>query len=412
MPKVITIDAGWVKILKENVPLAFSQKCQFEPSVFFIDGQIKLMKAESINTWALFIRQQFIRCLDRAFEQGIPVVVLGFDNYVYVPTAKSMTQRKRMRDVAALEFQRGQELPTTIPDNWSAAIKNRAFKTKVISFVVSNLRSHYQNISSTLIIDYMGVPEVIGAPIQLPTELQNVELKRGECDIKAFFWNRLGPLLIDSTDGDFIPISLLQYDKCMSPIALHRFNTRVRSSKPSDPRYEYVNIETLHAYVVKEMRRSSEPCRDFASLVGMVGCDFTMSLPQIGPKTLWSLRPFIKNNLLDSPAGRLMLVVRTMLKTHQKHLSCIAKKLNGILLESPTQEEAENAYTLLYTTLRHKNSVSERIRNKLWTPARMCAHVKNVTWTLQYWELLHHFADPLDSDFGYKRSKNVITYEG
>ena len=369
------------------------------------------MKAESINTWTLFLRQQFIRCLDRAFEKNIPVVVLGFDNYVHVPTAKSMTQRKRMRDLAALEFQKGQELPTTIPDNWAAAIKNRAFKTKVISFIVSNLRKHYQDSSSTLIIDYMGVPEVIGAPMKIPLELQNADLKRGECDIKAFIWTALGPLLVDSTDGDFIPIALLQYDRHSSPIALHRFNTRVPTSKPSDPKYEYVDIAKLHTFVQKEMRRSSEPCRDFASIVGMVGCDFTMSLPQIGPKTLWSLRPFIKNCALETPAGMLMLVVRTMMKKYQMHLASIAKKINGMLLEVPTTETAEQSYTLVYTTLQNKAALSERIRIKLWAPARMIAHVKNVTWTLQYWQYLHHFADPLESDFGYKKIKNVITYE-
>jgi len=378
----------------------------------FIDGQIKLMKAESINTWSCFIKQQFIRCLDRAFNQGIPVVVLGFDNYVHVPTAKNMTQRKRMRDVEAIEFQRGQELPTIIPDNWSAAIKNRAFKTKVISFIISNLRSHYENTSLTLVIDYMGVPEVIGTPIQLPSELQNADLKRGECDIKAFMWTKLGPLLIDSTDGDFIPIALLQYDECNSPIVLHRFTTRVRDSKPSDPRYEYVDIQKLHAFVINEMRRSSEPCRDFASLVGMVGCDFTMSLPQIGPKTLWSIRAHIKKHMLETPAGMLLLIVRTMLKTYQSHLSTVIKRINGMLLDAPTPESAENAYTLIYTTLQNKPNLSERIRSKLWTPTRMNAHVKNVAWTLQYWKCLHHFTDPLESDFGYKKMKNVITYEG
>ena len=58
----MTIDSGWVKILKNNCPNAFQPNLASpsqKPEVVFIDGQIKLMKAEFINSWNFFSRFNF-----------------------------------------------------------------------------------------------------------------------------------------------------------------------------------------------------------------------------------------------------------------------------------------------------------------------------------------------------------------
>ena len=156
-------------MLKSKVPAAFTANCPVRPNVVFIDGQIKLMKSDAIRSWGSFVEFQFKRTVDNAFKTGARVVVLGFDNYVHVPTAKNMTQRKRMQDVQALEFTAESELPNAIPENWNAAIKNRVFKTKVIGYVMRHLRAHYKHASGrTLVLDYMGPPEVLGHPLRLP----------------------------------------------------------------------------------------------------------------------------------------------------------------------------------------------------------------------------------------------------
>ena len=56
----MTIDSGWVKILKRECPQAFTDHLPEVPGVVFIDGQIKLMKGEWIKTWSQFIERQFL----------------------------------------------------------------------------------------------------------------------------------------------------------------------------------------------------------------------------------------------------------------------------------------------------------------------------------------------------------------
>ena len=54
----MTIDAGWVKLLKKGAPHAFTARRPFAPAAVFIDGQIKLMKSDAIRTWETFLKYQ------------------------------------------------------------------------------------------------------------------------------------------------------------------------------------------------------------------------------------------------------------------------------------------------------------------------------------------------------------------
>jgi hypothetical protein len=58
--------------------VAFRSTLSTYPTTWFIDGQIKLMKGEWINTCELFVRKQFLDTIDRVFEHNTSVVVLGF----------------------------------------------------------------------------------------------------------------------------------------------------------------------------------------------------------------------------------------------------------------------------------------------------------------------------------------------
>ena len=77
----MTIDAGWVKILKTSVPRALAAALPGRADIVFIDGQIKLMKGDFVTTWDAFVQSQFINTIESAFALGAPVVVLGFDDY-------------------------------------------------------------------------------------------------------------------------------------------------------------------------------------------------------------------------------------------------------------------------------------------------------------------------------------------
>ena len=203
----MTIDSGWVKILKSGMPTAFTDKPPIQPKVVFIDGQIKLMKAAHITTWPQFLKSQFFGTIERAFETGASVVVLGFDNYQHVPSAKNMTQRKRSQHVPSMDFDQSDNLPEILPQYWDSAMRNRSFKVKVMNLVINNVRQKYKdNMHRTVILDFTDEVEVVGCQIELPSVLrtakeQTTTLKRGECDIKAFCYSELDPLMIHATDG-------------------------------------------------------------------------------------------------------------------------------------------------------------------------------------------------------------------
>lgn len=90
----MTIDSGWVRIFKQQVPTAFTQLCPFRPKVAYIDGMPLLMVAEGrVSKWNDYVRSNFVSCIMRFYKQlGCEVVVLAFDEYDHVPRAKSITQ--------------------------------------------------------------------------------------------------------------------------------------------------------------------------------------------------------------------------------------------------------------------------------------------------------------------------------
>ena len=90
----MTIDSSWIACFKEEAPMAFTKNAPFPPNAVFIDGQIRLMPSaiESVMSWEEYIQRQFERLISRYFDRGVECVILAFDDYTYVPAAKSMTQ--------------------------------------------------------------------------------------------------------------------------------------------------------------------------------------------------------------------------------------------------------------------------------------------------------------------------------
>ena len=204
---IMTINSEWVSILKTSHPPAFKESMNTVPVSWFVDGQIKLMKAAWIKTWEVFFRMQFVKTIDRAFENGAKIVIMGFDDYTHVPECKGMTQRKRNKTAQDFAYDSSKGLPEDPPEDWNAAMRNRIFKVAVIQFIVKNIKLHYKNFDKTVIVDWVGVPVVLDRPLSedgrtLPDCVLDAESKRGECDIKAFAWTGWGPTMIESTDGD------------------------------------------------------------------------------------------------------------------------------------------------------------------------------------------------------------------
>ena len=179
----MTINSEWVSILKTSHPTAFKESLHTVPVTWFVDGQIKLMKAAWIKTWEVFFQMQFIKTIDRAFDNGAQIVVMGFDDYTHVPECKGMTQRKRNKKAQDFAYDSSNGLPEAPPEDWNAAMRNRIFKVAVIQFIVKNIKLKYKNFDKTVIVDWVGVPVVLGTGgVEKIIELELLPTERAALD--------------------------------------------------------------------------------------------------------------------------------------------------------------------------------------------------------------------------------------
>ena len=430
----MTISAEWSKILKTTCPDAYSADNLHRPKAVFIDGQINLMKSDWIVTWDQFVFNQYIRAIDRFFAQGIKVVILGFDDYRFVPGAKNMTQTKRSKCIPKYDFEQGHALPKGLPANWAGAMRNRTFKVKVINLVFETLAKRYETLTNgTLFFDFDKVTR-FGNECELPDVFTGERLKRGECDVKAFSWVSFCPLQIESTDGDFIPMSLLQtFKNPETKIILHRMKTKLKDVKKRDSEgvfkreYEFVNISIMYNVLCSGNRPifhnpmtdpeepKNNPIEIISTLTSLTGCDFCMNLPKIGPTTIWKYRKLILNADMKNTQGLLtylIILYREIFKNHLKPQSISEIKSKIERDERGGLHAAVQVYTEVYESLQ-KSKLSPSVKASLFTPARLLAHVKNVQWTVSYWKDLHFYIEPLEGDFGYVvKSGKKIEYEG
>ena len=411
----MTIHSDWVKILKRANGSCFSRQCPSAPHVVFIDGQIKLMCGGHVRTWLHFFQAQFVDTIEKAFATGAEVVVLGFDDYAFVPAAKNMTQQKRVRTVPAA-FGEHQELPPAVPEDWANHIMNRCFKVKVIAFVLRNLRRHFAaEHLRTVVIDWTGPPEILGRPIELPALFASGgALKRGECDIKAFAWLALGPTLLVSTDGDFVPLALAQIEAqgIDHPVYIHRMLCRTEAPKKraADGRtkreFEFVDMQRLLAFVRSEFPESASPARTFGALVALTGCDFSMTLPGAGPTKIWQQRRLARSLDVTAFGGMLAFVTRMYTGLFRAHINTVG------LCADTGESTLQSNYAQLSASVKRSAGVNERTQKAFWKGERMEAHVRNTLWTLSYWTELHAFPDPLSGNHGYVKRKKMVAFAG
>lgn len=415
----MTIDSGWVKIIKGENPSSFSGVCPAKLSVAFIDGQIKLMCGAHVKSWSQFLNQQFVNTIEMAFKNGAKTVILGFDDYTYVPTAKNMTQQKRKRSTPLIEFGEQQELPNCLPENWMDCIKNRTFKMKVITFVIKNIRRHYEKEDSkTVIIDWNKKPEMIGHQIKMLQIFENNEhLKRGECDIKAFSWMELGPLLLISTDGDYLPLALAQIEKqeIKHDVYIYRMLCRVngKSKRKADGsvkrEYEYINVQSIYKFLCARFPKQSSPAQTFSAMVALTGCDFCMNLPAVGPTKIWKNKMKIKDSDITTMEGLFKFVLDVYNDLYYKKIKTINKELNCQYMD---EKMACTLYDKFSKAVKSSPLIADRTKDSMWNAIRMEAHIRNTLWTLSYWTDTHYFQDPLSSNFGFEKKKNIVAFVG
>lgn len=443
----MTINGDYVKILKRGVPGAFTAALPRRPYIVGIDAQQKLMCPAGIDSWRRFIDTMFVSVVDKAFGMGAEVVVVSFDDYRYTPSAKHETQRKRDQSLPDFRFAKQDSLPVKIPDNFNGAMRNRNFKTRVIFMVLNNLKIEFskrfekeaqnngQQPNKTLVLKFLDV-EVVGAPIEIPAAFVTAESKTGENDITLPAWvppAERGPLLIISTDGDFVPISMMQIERTGGDIMLYRLVTNVgnlspsRNSsptkKPTDAsksttaKHEFVSVAHLIPFVKREFP-TQNPVADFATLVALTGCDFCMNLPRVGPSRVWQMRSQFRKLDLGKDTHLMLAMLLVYRDLYKKHVQLTHTRVLGMrdaLVGDPDTDVAEaitSMYRALYRQIQSTTKLSLGTRQSVWVDARALAHCRNALWTREYWERLHDYPDPLEDEgvkYGFVRNERGWT---
>ena len=199
-------------------------------------------------------------------------------------------------------------------------MRNRYFKSLVVAMLVRNVQRHYEAHEKTVIIDWMGAPIVLGRALDrdgrvLPPAVLDATARRGECDIKALAWSTFGTLVVQSTDGDFVPLALLLCETHADRhVFLERIETKISTSGKrtafgvTKRRMEFVCMRKLCEHVQRAMKQHAEPCRAFAVLVALTGCDFSQSMPAIGPAKMWTAHSLMHKLDLASEHGILSAI--------------------------------------------------------------------------------------------------------
>jgi len=438
----MTIDSTWLRAFKDTGPEAFTQARPFKTHCAFVDGQIKLMQGgfTQPQTWEEYIHRQFIKPLERMLQQ-CEVLVLAFDNYALVPSAKGMTQLKRRKHIPALPFTETSELPCMVPDGekWTQCISNRTFKSRVIDLVILRLPMLLlkRNPGKRLIIDYTqpstyALNESTG--LMGCESLENLD-PMGEADIKfTRYADMFGSLLVDSIDGDSIPIALLHHERCLrspaatmppkvcvyrlelkDPIPSSLSGTKRKKDEEADKKkstrsYEYVNVQSLYYLLVEAISQGIGHARlplhtghemgMLISLICLTGTDFSRNLPQVSGKTLFEFLPGIWMTLAmayDPRIGQLR---------EEDATDRLVSSIYHMKFQNHTKTRLGLATVLADL---HASKLSTKTKSTLPDVSRVTCTVRNANWVLQYWRCDEGACpDPLQPIFGYAIGANGL----
>lgn len=420
----MTIDSSWIACFKQEVPGAFTPRAPFRPDAVFVDGQIRLMPSavEEVLPWEEYIKRQFDRHVHKYFERGVSCVVLAFDDYAHVPSAKNMTQAKRRKNVPSLDFHARDCLPPCVPrgEDFTRCISNRVFKSKVIQLVVHTLTQNLRcDDGQCLVVDYTGVPvryfsRSSGRP---PEALSGGAMELGEADVKFVRYLEIYPKLqVDSVDGDSIPIALLQMERGHSgQISVLRLQTRVKGEEPAKRTrdgaskgrvYEYVDVRALYeallcVVVPQCVGRARLPSHEgheismLVCLIGLSGTDFTRGLPLVSGKTLYDFLPQLWMRLCRSYCPDLGKLAPE---------TCLELLVSRIYHEKFSKHAPDaSSLDLVLEALKH-SKLSGKTKERLPSAETVLCTVRNVNWLLRYWRELSP-PDPVQPEFGFCRSR-------
>ena len=371
--------------------------------------------------------RQFVRHLTKFYiEHACDVVVLAFDNYEHVPRAKCMTQAKRRRNIPVLPFSSTSELPCMVPDGerWTQCIANRTFKTRVIDLVLLRLPALLLNghPHRRLIVDYQQPLEYRFEGGHVRAEVLADLPTLGEADIKfTRFADRYGSLLVDSIDGDSVPIALMHHERCLRKavpppmMAIYRMELKTQDTPAPKKRsaddkqrkppraYEYVNVHALYEGLMQAVGQSTGRIRipthaghEMAMLIALIaltGTDFSRNLPQMSGRSVYSWLPDIWPTLANAYHPGMGCLV-------QEHA---VNRLVALLYRTKFPKHTHAGDGGLSDVLRdlQGSSISARVKESLPTYERIACTVRNANWVLAYWTC-GPAPDPIQPNYGFR----------
>ena len=212
----------------------------------------------------------------------------------------------------------------------------------------------------------------------------------GEADIKFPYWMRRlqTPMLIEATDGDYIPISLgLKDVDVHHPVAILKGR---REGKD-----EFIDIDTLQQCLKTAFARASRgrghtgKCWEiklFIALLGLSGTDFTRNLPLVSPTKIWECLP---------------LVAQTFGMESETRVDMEQGKRIVELLYSEAYPKHIDPYSR--ASVWHQAQASKLgARNKALIPtdARIRCTLRNLNFLMEYW--LRFRAPERIQDYGFR----------
>lgn len=306
-------DRTWIHALKSLFYAGF-RGCIPSGVVFqavFIDCMQSLFSSKTFRgTLREFIEEYFMRKIREGFATA-KNVILAFDEPMFVSPFKCMEQRKRTQGArGSLSHDGRLSLYENVPEDHIALLKNRTYKINFVASVLAVIPGVIRaegllRDGRELIVDHYGMR---GYTMHGKEEYD--EVPTGESDLKIErVVNRYGTTLFISTDSDLIFVGLIDHERSLyadrvedmhgvvtdpAEIFIRRGCVSVNDTD-KDRQYDFVNITVLYQEMSQYMGRM---CREMDTVTyrqyvphvakimsifsGMLGTDFTQSLPGFG----------------------------------------------------------------------------------------------------------------------------------
>ena len=242
-------------------------------------------------------------------------------------------------------------------------------------------------------------------------------------------------LCIVSTDGDYLPLALLQTNEngeCAyvrdRRVVLYRMTTQIPLATPAKrkisssnesaqiakrtPRkYEYVDIASIESWLRTVFpSKVTDPVRQFCALVALCGCDFVRNLPRLGPRTLWKLRHILLHiDLREVSQIMSALSIAYSDLYIMKNTMPAGISNSAEWFKNTSEQEMFAIFDQVAARIQRSSNISPRIKQQLWQADTAMAHARNTVWTMHYWMHLDNCPDP-NPEFGYVRDSKGRTH--